>query len=709
MADPLLFSVTFPKGTVDLVEKEFNAFGIPVVKQTPTSIEFQGQLEQAYKICLWSRLCTRVLLQLGEFVIKDENDLYRKVSEIDWSEHMNQDGSLAVSCNIIDGVINNSHYASLKTKDAIVDQFVAKYQQRPSVEKDMPDVRINVFIKQQQLKLSIDLSGNSLHKRGYRSGHIKAPLKENLAAAILMRAGWPGDYTRLVDPMCGSGTFLTEAAQMALGIAPGLGRAYYGFNQWKQHDVSSWGQLLKQAQAEADAAQQSEQDLKIQGYDESHSSVNATRKNIQATGLAKWISVDTHTIKECVNPFPDHTGLLLSNPPYGERLGDVKQLAYVYDDMGLCFKRHFPGWSAAVFSGNPELARNIGLRSHKENTLFNGAIRCKLYQYRINATPLAETMKGDDERDVDETLLNRLKKNLKHLGRWAQKNQVECYRLYDADIPEFSAAIDLYGERVHIQEYAPPADIEVRKSRKRLRQIINSVASLLQLDRENIVVKTRARQKGQQQYEKQAETGHFFVVREAGLKFRVNLEDYLDTGLFLDHRLTRAHVRDLAAGKSVLNLFAYTGSVSVYAADGKASAVMTVDMSRTYLDWARENLRLNGFKGEQYQFVQADCLQWLEKQSEKYDLIFLDPPTFSNSKRMDTTFDVQRDHEGLIQMCISLLNPGGLVLFSNNFRRFKLEPGLMELFDVKDISRQTIPEDFKRNTRIHQCWEIRHK
>jgi 23S rRNA (guanine2445-N2)-methyltransferase / 23S rRNA (guanine2069-N7)-methyltransferase len=306
-------------------------------------------------------------------------------------------------------------------------------------------------------------------------------------------------------------------------------------------------------------------------------------------------------------------------------------------------------------------------------------------------------------------LANRLRKNLRHLGKWARREGVTCYRLYDADLPEYALAVDLYEEWAHVQEYAAPPTVDPVLAQARLADAMAVIPDALEKPTDHVVLKVRRRQKGLAQYERQAATGRFREVREGGLRFLVNLTDYLDTGLFLDHRPTRALIRSLVSGGRFLNLFAYTGAATVHAAAGGAASTMTVDMSSVYLDWARRNMALNGFaEGRAHRFIRADCLAWLASpHAERYHVIFVDPPTFSNSKRMgEATFDVQRDHVGLLRSIVPLLARGGLILFSNNFRHFKLHRSAFPDLTVEEITHSTIPPDFQRNPRIHNCWKI---
>ena len=307
-----------------------------------------------------------------------------------------------------------------------------------------------------------------------------------------------------------------------------------------------------------------------------------------------------------------------------------------------------------------------------------------------------------------EAFVNRLTKNFKHLRKWAKREEVTCWRVYDRDLHDYNVAVDLYERFVHVQEYERPPKIDDAKAQARLDFVLETVPSVLGVDPKDVYVKVRRRQKGGTQYEKLAERGEFHEIREGGHTFLVNFTDYLDTGLFLDHRLTRKMLGELAKGRSFLNLFAYTGSATVYAAKGGATSTTTVDMSNTYLDWAERNFALNGMSPDANETVRADCTIWIPgaEQRRRYGLIFLDPPTFSSSKKMDGTFDVQRDHVPLIRATAQLLEPAGILIFSNNFRRFEMDAGVMPDLAIEDITKRTIPEDFDRNEKIHNAWRI---
>ncbi|MBT2969150.1 MAG: oxidoreductase [gamma proteobacterium symbiont of Ctena orbiculata] len=303
---------------------------------------------------------------------------------------------------------------------------------------------------------------------------------------------------------------------------------------------------------------------------------------------------------------------------------------------------------------------------------------------------------------------NRLRKNQRHWNKWARRRDISCYRLYDRDMPEFPLAVDWYEGEVHVQLFA-------RKGREPLeapaeKAVGEAVCEALEIPAAALAFKTRQRQRGAAQYEKTGKPGRRRVIGEAGLKFEVDLHSYLDTGLFLDHRETRALIRRRAGGRRMLNLFAYTGSFSVYAAAGGALATTSVDLSNTYLDWTRRNLALNDFTEEEHQLVRSDVNEFLRqarRERRVYGLIVLDPPSFSNSKKMQATLDLQRDHRRLIEACLGLLIPGGELYFSTNKRRFKIDPALASLPACEEITDQTVPDDFKRHP-AHRCWIFRH-
>ncbi len=733
-----LFATT-PKAMETILTDELHTLGINDIKATMAGVAFQGDLETAYRACLWSRTANRILLVLSTFTVKTQDDLYNGVKKIDWFEHIEPEHSFAVSFSAKNSsVINNTHFGALKVKDAIVDQMRAKFSKRPSIDTEQPHIRINVYLNGENAQLSLDLSGESLHRRGYRDINIKAPIKENLAAAMLLRSGWPKIAQQngsLIDPMCGSGTLLLEGAMIAADYAPGLLREYFGFFGWKKHDAPCWQKLINEAQQRKIAGL-----LKlptIVGFDKDRHTVNAALTHITNAGLQTKIHVECRDIEQAAPAKSWRPGLVICNPPYGERLGDEQETAELYKKFGEALKAHFIGWKAAMIISDPELGFRLGIRSHKPITLFNGALECKLLRLDIEEKaffiPKAKSQEERITQVIEASQLsttgnvatnkasepnapdfaNRLSKNFKKLSKWAKQNHINCYRIYDADLPEYAAAVDIYQGKqiwVNVQEYEPPKSIDQHKADQRLAGLLAEIPKVLGVNREQIYLKIRRKQKSTDQYEKHGESGAFHVIEEGDCKLLVNFEDYLDTGLFLDHRPIRSLIQKQAKDKSFLNLFAYTGSATIHAAMGGAKSTTTVDMSNTYLNWAKQNMALNPNNG-QHEFIQADCLDWLANESRQpyprqYDLIFLDPPTFSNSKRMADVFDIQRDHVQLINDAVSLLSQDGVLYFSTNFRRFKIDHRALAALQLEDISTKTIPEDFARNPKIHYCWRI---
>jgi len=710
VSQKLTLFATCPKGVEDLLAEECNQLHLTDVSTTHGGVFCHGDLEKAYRLCLWSRVASRVLLKLHEFPVSGHDDLYLGVQTIDWSSHLSSSGSFAIDVHTSHQQINNSHYATLKIKDAIADQFTQKYEHRPDVKRDRPDVRINAYIDKHNCTLYLDLSGEPLHKRGYRQQAGAAPLKENLAAAILLRAHWPQlamENRPLIDPLCGSATLLLEAAYMAAGIAPGLLRSYFGFTNWKQHEPEIWNQLIKEAKQGIDRNKAP----RLIGIEKSYKVAEIARQNIHAAGLDDLIEIKQADSVDVVRDLPDITGLIVTNPPYGKRIGESKQLKSLYLDLGRKLKDRFPGWNVALFTASHELAKFFGLRAHHKNTLYNGPLKCTLYQYRIrdikttSSRPDVEN-KGTASTKDAEMFANRLSKNIKHLAKWVRKDNISCYRVYDADIPQYAIAVDIYENWVHVQEYEPPRTVDAVQAFVRLNDAVDAISAILQTDKSRIVLKTRKKQSGAEQYTRQDETSDTLIANEYGLKFRINLKDYLDTGLFLDHRLTRKLIYRIAKNRSFLNLFAYTGTATVYAAAGGASSSTTVDMSNTYLAWAQGNLELNNFSGKQHEFIREDCIKWLsdaKNEGRRYQLIFLDPPTFSNSKRMDHTLDIKRDHVELINQTMELLDDDGVLIFSSNAHGFKLDQKHFEEYSIRDITRMTTSEDFRRKP-AHVCW-----
>jgi 23S rRNA (guanine2445-N2)-methyltransferase / 23S rRNA (guanine2069-N7)-methyltransferase len=709
---------TAPVGAASVLAEELAQFGAEDIRERSHDVKFQGTLEVGYRACLWSRTATRVYLSLGSIDATSSKSVYEAVKRIDWREHLAPGSTLACDCSGGNESIRHTIYGSQLLKDAVCDSLRESTGERPNIKPERPDVLLHLHVEGPTALVSLDFSGESLHRRGYRTEGGRAPLKENVAAAVLLRAGWPQIAAAggtLLDPMCGSGVFLTEGALIAADAAPAIDREYFGFLKWHGHDAPLWARLRAEALARRSARVARRC---ILGSDIDSEAVRMAIANADQAGVAEWLHVEKRALSEVSRPRGE-TGLIVANPPYGIRIGAESGLPELYSELGAVLRDRFQGWQAAILTGNPPLARNLGVYAKRTHRVFNGTIECRLLRFDLNeasAQRPAEEVRADwSSRPGAQMFANRLRKNLQRLDSWAAREQIDCFRVYDADMPEYAFAIDLYGREsrhVYVQEYAPPKSVNQESARERRREALAVLPEVLSVPLPQVHTRVRKPQKGAEQYERRDSAAERHAVQEGSLKFWVNFRDYLDTGLFLDHRIVRGMLRDWAKDADFLNLFCYTGSATVYAAAGGARSTTGVDLSNTYLDWAHENLLLNGFRGANHELYRADCLAWLEEQEPRgarFDLIFLDPPTFSNSKRMEGVLDVQRDHVGMIRRSLKLLRAAGRLVFSTNYTRFKLDADALGDLSIEDISAATVPKDFERHARIHKCFVVQFK
>ena len=705
------FFASCGKGLEYLLADELLALGAVKATATTAGVNVEGSSIDAQRAVLWSRLASRVLWPLTEFDCPDEAALYAGARAIDWTQHLDPDMTPAVDAHVSGEGITHGRFAAQRVKDAVVDVMREATGERPSVDAESPDLRLNLVVRKGRAIISVDLSGGPMHRRGWRSLQGEAPLKENIAAAMLLRGGWPKRYAEsgtLLDPMCGSGTLLIEGALMAADVAPGLQR--HGLKlptTWKGFDRDSWHALHLDAEARAKQGLAALRPV-FSGFDLDPRAITSARSNAQAAGVAEAIRWDVADIA-ALQPPETSQGLVVCNPPYDARLSADPAL---YRSLGDALKRATPAWAASLLCGSEDLARATGLFARKRYQIFNGAIECSLIVVEPIATPKREDAGPRPLSDGAQMVANRIEKNLRRLKGWRKTEGIDCFRAYDADLPEYAAAIDVYTEAdngeiwLHVQEYAAPADVPEALAQRRLDDLLAAARRVFDLPKERVAIKTRATGKGGSKYGRFARTGEFLTVREGAARLKVNLFDYLDTGFFLDHRPLRTRIAREARDKRFLNLFCYTGVASVQAAVQGAAQTTSVDLSATYLEWLGDNLRENAIGGTRHRIAQADALKWLEADRGEYDVVFCDPPTFSNSKRADD-FDVQRDHVRLLRAGIERLAPGGALYFSNNFRRFKLDEAALSGFAmVEDISAATIPPDFARNPRIHRAWRL---
>jgi 23S rRNA (guanine2445-N2)-methyltransferase / 23S rRNA (guanine2069-N7)-methyltransferase len=733
-------------GLEQVLAAELTELGATDVQPGHRLVTFSGDQRLMYLANLGCRTAIRILKPIANFPADSERALYAGVQQIDWSRFLDPDRSLAIDPVVWSSFCTHSLFVAQLSKDAIVDQFRDRTGRRPRVDLNEPDLRINIHLVENVATVYLDSSGDSLHRRCNRAKTGDAPLGEVLAAGILRLTEWDRQST-LLDPMCGSGTFCIEAALLARNMAPGVIRRRFGFQAWKDYDQSLRDTLL----AELRRGELPSLPFSIVGSDIDAEVVAMARENARRAGVAADVRFETANAECCQGPTP--TGTLVMNPPYDERL-KVDQIASFYRRIGDTFKQRFAGYTAWVFTGNLDAAKQIGLRPSRKVRLFNGPIECRLLRFDLYsgtrrtpadaATPESaeEAAAAAQEATVESSLgtaaaeipglpvqvqvepfsvpprwrdqatmfRNRLDRMGKHWRKWARRQGITCFRLYDRDIPDVPLVIDWYEGQLHVAEFVRPHDRSEAEHRVWLDFIVRAAAEALGVDPDSqTYLKRRERQRGKSQYERQDDAGEMLEVREGGHKFLVNLSDYLDTGLFLDHRQTRALVEAEAAGKRFVNLFGYTGSFTVYAAAGGAASTTTVDLSNTYLHWSQQNMRLNGFTGAAHQFVRDDAVAFLRhraaRHEPRFDLAVVDPPTFSNSKRLADVWDIQQHHAELLNLLLEQMTPGGKIYFSTNLRRFKLYEDTLRHVTLREITAQTIPPDF-RNKRIHRCWTL---
>ncbi len=687
-----------PKGCADVLADEVRSLEVDVAEVGATAVHAQGTLRDGYRLCLWSRVASRVLLPLAEVEAGDDGALYAGLRETAWWEHFDASRTFAIGSSQTPKSTFPSHYWVQRAKDAIVDGFRDRSGARPSVDKEDPDVRLHLHIGERRHALSLDFSGEALHRRGYRRDGGKAPIKENLAAAILYLAGWPDAARRglaLMDPTCGTGTFLIEAAWMATNRAPGLLRERFGFEKWFGHEPA----VLAEERRAAESARTSGSSLTIVGSDASDEALAKARENLRAAGVEALVYLEANGIASIQKPAGE--GILVCNPPHGHRLGDEATLFLFYQSLGDSLKRAFGGWTAYVFAAQGASLKHLGLRPSRRHVLFNGAIECRLLEIPVRgAASASDGSTGAPAwrkpSEKAQMFANRIEKNKKKWGRWAKRNGIECYRLYDADIPEYDVAVDRYPTKAVVHLFQKEREVEDGRAQQKIQDVLMTLPDALGVDASDIVLKVRRKHDQGDQYARVSEQEAELIVHEGDLRFIVNLEDRIDTGLFLDHRLVRAHARERCQGMRMLNLFAYTCSVSVAAAVGQAKQTTSVDLSNTYLEWGRRNFQANGLDPDAHRFFRNDATRWIAKDRSRYDWIFVNPPTFSRSKMSKGAFNVHKDHAALIDDAMRRLDDDGELLFTTHARRFELDGAIERHFRVRDVAESLVPRDFLR-------------
>ena len=815
------FFATCPFGFEEALAGELRELRMHRVRPLNGGVSFTGKPQDAYRACLWSRCASRIMLVIDRVDAADADQLYESVKAIEWEKHMDPAKTMAVFARGTSGTLRNTTFTGQKVKDAVCDRLREVCDARPDVDAENPDVSIWVNLHGNRATINIDFAGESLHKRGYRTDGVQAaaPLKEALAAGILLKAGWDEKahaVKTFVDPMCGSGTFVIEAAMIATDRAPGLLREKWGFQGWKNYDEQEFFSLLDEADERFEAGLAREDLPLFVGSDIDQSVIELAHDAASRAGvgsLVRFAKADVANLMDTLGALEvdvEQPGFVAVNPPYGVRLSK-DDLREVTEHLRRGISGLPENWSMVAITPDPTFDASMAMDATDSSTVYNGRIESTVRLYDLGTSRL----EGIEVLDLEgnsrivpvssehaEQFAARLRKVAKVRRKWAQRQGVMAYRVYDADLPDYAVAIDVvFGMRIQdpveeqrefdarrnhisqrrdarrfdsrrgqdsrfdrngtgdsrgkgrngegrgfgrdgahdgkpartfvhvktvsansvaknvkpylvISEYQAPRDIDPTKAKRRLDDAVKVAGVILGVPEDRIAQRTRKQEKGGSQYGQSDREGMWLLTVEGGHVFELNLTGYLDTGLFLDHRPVRSMIEQRAEGKRFLNLFAYTGTASVYAAAGGAASTATVDLSATYLEWARRNMQRNDFRDKKYRFSKADTMSWLDdacEKGEQYDLVFVDPPTFSNSKAMgNRTWDIQRDHIAMLSKVGRVLAEGGTIIFSGNLRSFKLDvEGLGGLGMVaKDITAASIPEDFERNKRIHFCYEI---
>lgn len=716
-------------GLEAVVKRELAALGYDGEIIAPGRIRFPGDAAAICRTNLWLRTADRVLLQISTFPAQDFEALFENTKTLDWHAWIPADAAFPVIGRSLKSQLSSVPACQRAVKKAIVESL-RRAHQTDLLPETGPQYKVEVAILKDQVTLTIDTTGPSLHKRGYRQQAAKAPLKETLAAAMVLLSFWDRDRP-LIDPFCGSGTIPIEAALIGRNLAPGLNRAFAA-EAWP----NIGGQLWDEARTEARDLAQSEFPERLIGTDINQRALRSARLNAEQAGVAEHVHFQERPFEMLASK--RKYGCVITNPPYGQRLGGESDLKSLYQSIPEVLRK-LPTWSHFILTSYAGFETVIERSADRRRKLYNGRIECTYYQFHgprpsdaHRTSPLPEdegslrstsdtqctefarqgiqpVFGGLSEKALEQAELfrRRLRKRARHLRRWPTKQGITCYRVYERDIPEIPLVVDRYEDHLHIAEYERPHDRDLGEHADWLDLMVRTAGETLEVDRHKVFLKRRRRQRGTIQHEHLAERRYEITVNEGNLQFIVNLSDYVDTGLFLDHRITRAMVRDVADSANFLNLFGYTGAFTVYAASGGAERTTTVDWSGTYLDWANRNMSINGFTGQQHRFVRCDALTYVRQLPKiaTYDLVVVDPPTFSNSKRTDEVWDVQRDHPELLNELLQRMNRGGLIYFSSNSRRFKLDESSIDSQQIREISKQTVPPDF-RNRRIHRCWRI---
>lgn len=744
--------------------EELKRLGIKRVRPLGGGVAFFCDVRHALSACLWSRLASRILVVVGRVNAGDANLLYEGVRRLPWEDVIAPGASMAVTAHGMNEELRNTRFTALKVKDGVCDRLREARGERPDVDAASADATVDVRIREGRATISLDLSGESLYHRTYLTPDDgpDAPLSCALSAGLLALSGWRQRGSRgeaCVDPACGDGFLVVEAAAAACDLAPGLTRERWGFFGWAQSEPEAWNELIDDADERfergltsavapgaAEGPASAPPDplyVRFAGASTSSPAIARARTHAKRAGLRQAVSIELADAQN-VDGLVERVCAAAGKVRGGEEMactvasvllsGERSQSDARAQAEAATFVRAAsaaPAGSMFAVAGGDGVEARFGSAPIVRATLGHDRVATEALVFdeppMEAVTVIVPDSAGGAEHVVEvlepssEQFAARLRKTAKERRKWAKREGVSCYRVYDADLPDYAVAIDVYpgaGDAdgnlyLHIAEYAAPSTIDPGKAQRRYDDVLALAPVVLGVRPDHVFSKVRRRDKGGSQYRDSGRRSYVTQVEEDGYRFEVDLAGYLDTGLFLDHRLTRELVGAKAQDKRFLNLFAYTGTASVHAAAGGARTTATVDLSQTYLDWAARNMAANGFEGPEHTFERGDVMAWIteaRRTGRRFDLVFVDPPTFSNSKAMGKrTWDVQRDHVELLIGVSRLLSEEGEAVFSCNLRSFKPDEEELAKYGVRieDITAQTIPHDFERNPRIHKCYLVK--
>lgn len=744
--------------------EELKRLGIKRVRPLGGGVAFFCDVRHALSACLWSRLASRILVVVGRVNAGDANLLYEGVRRLPWEDVIAPGASMAVTAHGMNEELRNTRFTALKVKDGVCDRLREARGERPDVDAASADATVDVRIREGRATISLDLSGESLYHRTYLTPDDgpDAPLSCALSAGLLALSGWRQRGSRgeaCVDPACGDGFLVVEAAAAACDLAPGLTRERWGFFGWAQSEPEAWNELIDDADERfergltsavapgaAEGPASAPPDplyVRFAGASTSSPAIARARTHAKRAGLRQAVSIELADAQN-VDGLVERVCAAAGKVRGGEEMactvasvllsGERSQSDARAQAEAATFVRAAsaaPAGSTFAVAGGDGVEARFGSAPIVRATLGHDRVATEALVFdeppMEAVTVIVPDSAGGAEHVVEvlesssEQFAARLRKTAKERRKWAKREGVSCYRVYDADLPDYAVAIDVYpgaGDAegnlyLHIAEYAAPSTIDPGKAQRRYDDVLALAPVVLGVRPDHVFSKVRRRDKGGSQYRDSGRRSYVTQVEEDGYRFEVDLAGYLDTGLFLDHRLTRELVGAKAQDKRFLNLFAYTGTASVHAAAGGARTTATVDLSQTYLDWAARNMAANGFEGPEHTFERGDVMAWIteaRRTGRRFDLVFVDPPTFSNSKAMGKrTWDVQRDHVELLIGVSRLLSEEGEAVFSCNLRSFKPDEEELAKYGVRieDITAQTIPHDFERNPRIHKCYLVK--